>query len=64
VDWFWVKFGLAIATLLAIVVGIVWVIVDHQNWLDDQQKKQDACLKAGGAWIDNRNTTAYCYFNK
>jgi hypothetical protein len=64
VDWFWVKFGLAIAMLLAIVAGMVWVIVDHENWLQDQQEKQDACLKAGGMWIDNRNTDSYCFFNK
>ncbi|QNN99322.1 hypothetical protein SEA_FAUST_250 [Streptomyces phage Faust] len=63
-DWFWVKFGSAIVLLAALIAAIVWVVIDHEQWLDDQQKKQNACLKAGGAWIDNRNTDAYCFFNK
>lgn len=58
--------GLATAAvaMVALVWFIVWMIVDQENYYDDQQKKQDACLKAGGMWIDNRHTESYCFFNK
>lgn len=63
-DWFLVKFVSAILFLAAFVVFFVWMIVDHENWLEEQQNKQDKCIAAGGAWIDNRTTEGYCFFNK
>lgn len=63
-----IKFVAGLATaavaLVALVWFIVWMIIDQSSYYDDQQKKQDACLKAGGMWIDNRNTEGYCFFNK
>ncbi|AXH68927.1 hypothetical protein SEA_SPARKLEGODDESS_248 [Streptomyces phage SparkleGoddess] len=63
-DWFWLKFISLCLVIVAVAAGIVWVIVDHQQWLDEQQNKQDRCIAAGGMWIDNRNTEGYCFFNK
>ena len=58
--------GLVLGSLFLIAFGwfLVWAVMDHQDYLENEQKKQDKCIAAGGAWIDNRNTDAYCYFNK
>lgn len=58
--------GLAVGFVALVALGwfIVWMIIDSENYYDEEQKKQDACLKAGGMWIDNRHTDSYCYFNK
>ncbi|QIN94729.1 hypothetical protein PP460_gp073 [Streptomyces phage Muntaha] len=46
---------------LAVLVGsVIFAIKDSNDW----QEKQDACLKAGGMYIDNRGTDPYCFFNK
>jgi hypothetical protein len=61
-----IYFGLAagFVAIVALVWFIVWMVIDSNNYYDEQQKKQDACLKSGGMWIDNRHTDSYCFFNK
>ncbi|AXQ63475.1 hypothetical protein SEA_COMRADE_244 [Streptomyces phage Comrade] len=56
-----VAFGIFV---VGIVVAIVMLIVDQNEFYENEQRKQDECLAAGGAWIDNRNTEGYCFFNK
>ena len=50
---------------LALAVGFiwftVWMVLESEHAKDLEQKKHDACLKAGGLWIDNRHTDSYCY---
>lgn len=43
---------------------VVWHFVDMDNYYEQQQKNQEACLNAGGMYIDNKNTEPYCFFNK
>lgn len=55
----WPRFWFIVGCILAagwLALGVYQVI--------DQGNKQDECIKAGGAWIDNRYTEAYCFFNK
>jgi CHASE3 domain sensor protein len=47
-----------------IVTAIVVMILDQNEYYKNEQRKQDKCLAAGGAWIDNRSTDSYCFFNK
>lgn len=58
--------GITAAGLAAIasIWFLVWIMMGQIQYENDQQHKQDACLKAGGMWIDNRHTTSYCFFNK
>ncbi|QOI67617.1 hypothetical protein SEA_BEUFFERT_249 [Streptomyces phage Beuffert] len=56
--------GLGLVAVIAMGWFLVWLIIDQGNYYEEQQKKQDACLKSGGLWIDNRHTEGYCYFNK
>ncbi|AZU97294.1 membrane protein [Streptomyces phage Emma1919] len=60
---FLIGLGLLIASV-AVIWFTVWLIIDTENQWELEQKKQDACLKTGGLWIDNRNTDGYCYHNK
>lgn len=60
----WLIVGVLGILSLAVVIGIGYAVNAQMNWEDDQQRKQDRCLAAGGMWIDNRNTEGYCFFNK
>jgi hypothetical protein len=52
------------AITVALVVSVVLLVIGQNNYYKDEQRKQDKCIAAGGAWIDNRHTDAYCFFNK
>lgn len=52
--------ALCLTAVLVIVGGLILAIQDT----NDRQEKQDACLKAGGMYIDNKGTDPYCFFNK
>lgn len=61
---FFIGFALGFVAIVALGYFIVWMIIDSENYYDEQQKKQDACLKSGGMWIDNRHTDSYCFRSK
>lgn len=61
IDWELVVVGvIAFLAAVFVVAAISTAMQDAQ----DEQRKQDKCLNAGGMWIDNRSTDSYCFFNK